>query len=115
VDERFSIGSMVADPENWTTLGGLIADAFEQLPTADIIERLHAEDVPCGPILGLDEVHLDAQIIHNNALVEWDHPVGGRLRQPRPGARFSVTTLEPRFTVPGLGEDTVAVLNESPR
>jgi ribosomal protein S18 acetylase RimI-like enzyme len=115
VDEQFSPGSLIADRENWTTLGGLIADAFEQLPTAEIIERLHAEDVPCGPILGLDEVHLDAQIVHNNALVEWDHPVGGRLRQPRPGARFSVTTVEPRFTVPGLGEDTAAVLNEHER
>ena len=88
------------DPANRITLGGLLAEIFEQVPTAELLEHLHTEDVPCGRIHALGEVHLDEQIVHNQAVVEWDHPAGGQLRQPRPGARFSVSPVEPSYTVP---------------
>jgi crotonobetainyl-CoA:carnitine CoA-transferase CaiB-like acyl-CoA transferase len=111
-DERFTVSAMMANPEHYLTLGALLTDAFAQQPTTEVLERMHDEDVPCGPVLSLDEVPLDVQVVHNQALVEWEHPVGGRLRQARPGARFSVTPVEPRYTVPAHGEHTAEVLAE---
>jgi crotonobetainyl-CoA:carnitine CoA-transferase CaiB-like acyl-CoA transferase len=109
-DERFLLQGQQTDPANRVMLGGLLADIFEKIPTAELLERLHTEDVPCGPITSLDEVHLDPQVMHNRSLIEWDHPIGGPLRQPRPGARFSGTPVEPRYNVPGLGEHTDEIL-----
>ena len=111
-DERFLLEGQQSNPANRVLLGELLADIFEKIPTAQLLERLHAEDVPCGPIKALDEVHLDEQLLHNESLVEWDHPTGGRLRQPRPGARFSGTPLEIRYNVPELGEHTNEILAE---
>ncbi|GAC1600942.1 MAG: CoA transferase [Acidimicrobiales bacterium] len=109
-DDRFLVVGQLANAENRKALRDVLEEAFVQWSTAEILERMHAEDVPCGPILSLDEVHLDAQVRHNNALVEWDDPGSGRLRQPRPGARFSRTPVEPRYTVAALGEHTDALL-----
>jgi crotonobetainyl-CoA:carnitine CoA-transferase CaiB-like acyl-CoA transferase len=109
-DDRYLHARLTADAENWAALGALIAEAFERFPTGEILERLHANDVPCGPILAPHEVHLDDQVVHNNALIEWDHPAAGRLRQPRPGARFSATPAEPTCTLAALGEHTAEVL-----
>jgi crotonobetainyl-CoA:carnitine CoA-transferase CaiB-like acyl-CoA transferase len=112
-DERFLVqGLRQNDPAIRDQVGALLAEIFEKIPTAELLQRLHAEDVPCGPIRALDEVHLDPQVIHNRSLIEWDHPTGGLLRQPRPAARFSETPVEPRFNVPGLGEHTDEVLGE---
>jgi len=47
------------------------------------------------------------------ALVEFDHPVGGHMRQPRPPGQFSETPAEPFRTSPALGEHTDEVLRES--
>ena len=85
-DERFLLAGQQSDPANRIALGALLVEVFEAVPTDEMLERLHAEEVACGPIRALEEVHLDEQVIHNQALVEWDHPTGGRLRQPRPGA-----------------------------
>jgi crotonobetainyl-CoA:carnitine CoA-transferase CaiB-like acyl-CoA transferase len=114
-DGRYLLAGLQADPESRAALGALLSDAFEQFPTAGILERLRANDVPSGPILAAEEVHLDDQVVHNHALVEWDHPVAGRLRQPRPGARFSATRVEPTYTLASLGEHTSQVLNQHER
>jgi crotonobetainyl-CoA:carnitine CoA-transferase CaiB-like acyl-CoA transferase len=111
-DERFLLEGQQSDPANRVLLAELLADVFAQIPAGQLLERLHAEDVPCGPIKALGEVHLDEQLIHNKSLIEWDHPTGGRLRQPRPGAQFSGTPVAPRYNVPGLGEHTHEILGE---
>ena len=45
-------------------------------------------------------------------LVEWDHPTAGRIRQPRPAPRFSVTQPEFRPSVPRLNEHADEILAE---
>jgi crotonobetainyl-CoA:carnitine CoA-transferase CaiB-like acyl-CoA transferase len=63
--------------------------------------------------VAVERLHPGAALaVYHRSLIEWDHPTGGRLRQPRPGARFGGTPVEPRFNVPGLGEHTDEVLDE---
>jgi crotonobetainyl-CoA:carnitine CoA-transferase CaiB-like acyl-CoA transferase len=109
-DERYRTSNMFRDPAAMEAIAALVVDSFRKLPTEEILKRLQAEDVPCGPVHALDEVHLDAQILHNQALVEWEHPTAGRLRQPRPGAEFDGTPVQPRYTVASLGQHTEEVL-----
>jgi len=90
-DPRFCDMAAITNPENFEALGALLAEAFAGLNSADVLERLIEADVPCGPILDADEVIADAQVAHNGTLHVWDHPTGGKVRQPVPAARFAKT------------------------
>jgi len=112
-DERFaSTAALTANPENFAILGQMIADAFLQLDTETVLERLVEHDVPAGPVLSATEVITDAQILHNGTLVEWDHPLAGRIRQPRPAARFSVTPAAARTSAALRGQHNDEILHE---
>ena len=65
------------------------------MATAEVVERLTRANVPCAPVLHLDELHLDPQITASGSIVEIDHPTMGAIRQPFPAARFdqAVTPL----------------------
>ncbi|MEM7523779.1 MAG: CoA transferase [Pseudomonadota bacterium] len=81
--------------------------------SANWLARLEAEDVPCAPVLRRRDVIRHPQIAANEALIESDHPVAGRLRQARPAPRFSATPTELRRTAPVLGEHTAEALSEA--
>jgi crotonobetainyl-CoA:carnitine CoA-transferase CaiB-like acyl-CoA transferase len=76
------------------------------------LARLDAEQVPCAPILRREDLFTDPQIAANHLIVESEHPSVGRMRQPRPAARFEKTPAELRSPAPRLGEHTEAVLAE---
>jgi crotonobetainyl-CoA:carnitine CoA-transferase CaiB-like acyl-CoA transferase len=80
------------------------ADVLRTRTTADWLETLDAHEVPCAPILPLAEVIDHPQIVANELVVESDHPHAGRLRQPRPAARFSETPAALDRPAPLLGE-----------
>jgi crotonobetainyl-CoA:carnitine CoA-transferase CaiB-like acyl-CoA transferase len=89
-----------------------IFDEFRKWPTAEILARLEAESVPVAPVLTLEQVIADPQVAHNQLLLERDHPTAGRIRQPRPPARFDRTPAEAGRLAPLLGEHTDEVLAE---
>ena len=90
----------------------LTAEVLKTRTSAEWLARLEAEDVPCAPVLSRAEVIADAQVAANELIVESDHPQAGRMRQPRPAARFERTPAEIRSPAPLLGEHTDAVLAE---
>ncbi len=53
------------------------------------------------------------QIRVNAVIEEHDHPVAGRIRQPRPAARFSGTPAMIRRPAPVLGEHSREILLEA--
>ena len=67
--------------------------------------RLQAENVPCAPVLSRAEVLDDEQVRTNGIIEIHDDPVLGKVRQPRPAARFSVTPSAVRRLAPYLGAD----------
>jgi crotonobetainyl-CoA:carnitine CoA-transferase CaiB-like acyl-CoA transferase len=60
----------------------------------------------------LGELHSDPQVVTNRTFVEREHPICGRLREPRPPARFGAGPLEPAGPAPGLGEHSDEILRE---
>jgi crotonobetainyl-CoA:carnitine CoA-transferase CaiB-like acyl-CoA transferase len=101
--------------ERFRHLNELIAECggeLAKLTTEQAVERLAAEQVPCGPVVALDELHEHPQIRTNRTLVETEHPTMGRLREPRPPVQFAATPAEIRRPVPMLGEHTAEVLAE---
>jgi crotonobetainyl-CoA:carnitine CoA-transferase CaiB-like acyl-CoA transferase len=91
----------------------LVAEVLKTKTSAEWLARLDAEQVPCAPVQTREELLTDPQIAVNELIVESDHPHLGRVRQPRPAARFDVTSPELlRIPAPKLGEHTEAVLAE---
>lgn len=108
VDPRFSTPE--AFLENLDAFREAANKVGSKLTSAEVIERLHEADVPCGPILRPEEVCDFPQVVASGAIVDSEHPVMGRIRQPRPPARFEGTPSEIRTPAPSLGEQTDAVL-----
>src|SRR5262249_27866540 len=89
-----------------------LAAEFEKLEVAEVIRRLVESEIPVAPILSPDDVLVDEQIVHNETIVTWEHPVAGQLRQPRHPARFSSSETPVPTFAPGLGEHTDEILAE---
>jgi len=105
-----TLGVYVEHPERAIEVWEIIAESVAQLSTDDAVAFISAEQVPVGPVLRRDQVVDDPQVQHNETLVEWDHPVAGRLRQSRPPVRFGATPTDLVPLVAGIGEHTDEVL-----
>jgi crotonobetainyl-CoA:carnitine CoA-transferase CaiB-like acyl-CoA transferase len=90
----------------------MTAEVLTTRTSTEWLTRLDAEQVPCAPILRREDLFSDPQIAANHLIVESEHPSVGRMRQPRPAARFEKTPAELRSPAPLLGEHTEAVLAE---
>ncbi len=76
------------------------------------LERLEAADVGCAPVLTRGQMIEHPQIKQNGIIIEYDHPQAGRLRQTRPAAKFSDTTIDPPRGAPEFGAHTDELLAE---
>lgn len=80
--------------------------------TADWLERLDAADVPCAPILRRNEVIHNEQVVARGIIEEFDQPTVGRVRQPKPAARFDVHEATIGGPAPSVGEHSRTVLRD---
>jgi crotonobetainyl-CoA:carnitine CoA-transferase CaiB-like acyl-CoA transferase len=88
----------------------LMGEYIEKHTTAEWLRRLDENDVPCAPILRRGEVMHNEQVVARGLFVEFDQPTVGKVRQPRPAARFDVTEANTPSAAPGIGEHTREVL-----
>jgi crotonobetainyl-CoA:carnitine CoA-transferase CaiB-like acyl-CoA transferase len=89
---------------------GLVAEVLRTRSSAEWLERLDAEGVPCAPVLSLAELPHHPQVLANELLVASEHPHAGPMLEPRPAARFDDAV--PGRPAPLLGEHTDEVLSE---
>ncbi len=67
-------------------------------------------DLFCCGVNSLEEVIKDPQVLENNYIVDFDHPVLGKIKIPGYPASFSDSRVETKTSVPDLGEHTEEVL-----
>ena len=109
-DPRFA--TMAERERNMDSLSPLIDEEFARYTTDDLVDRLHAVDVPCAATTPVASVHLDPQVLHNANLIERDHPWVGLMREPLPSMRFERTPAELGRHAPKLDEHTDEILAE---
>ena len=78
-----------------------------------LISRLEEHGVPCAPVLTRKEMRDHPQIAANQTLIEYEHPLAGRLRQTRTPAVFKGTPVGEVTPAPSLGEHTDLILGRS--
>ena len=109
-DERFrdSTGRFVNSQERKR----ITAEEIAKFPSAEILERLDAEDVPCAPLLDRMELMSHPQILENDSIMKIDFPGFGEVRQARPAAQFEKTPASVDGPAPQLGQHTREILTE---
>lgn len=107
-DPRFS--TMAARIGNLPALGDILAEAFLEFTTAEVLPKMLENQVAAGPVNSLADLLTDEQIAHNGTIWTWHHPGVGTVRQARPPIRYGVTECELNGSVPLLGEQTDAIL-----
>ena len=109
-DERFTT---VADRSlNVTARINKMAEYIINHTTAAWLERLDAADVPCAPILRRGEVIHNEQVVARGIIEEFEQPTVGRVRQPKPAARFEVNEAVIGGPAPRVGEHSRDVLRD---
>ncbi len=109
-DPRFS--TPLARQTNSQLFQQILNESYQKFTTKELAERLETNQVPFAEINSRPEVIEDPQIKAMGALLEFDHPLGGPMRQPRPPGRFSDTETDIFCYSPQLGEHTDEVLLE---
>jgi formyl-CoA transferase len=85
---------------------------FTARTSADWIERLNRDGVPCGPIYTIDQVFADPQVQHLGAAVKVRHPTLGEYRIVNQAVKLSRTPASIAVAPPEMGEHTAEVLEE---
>jgi crotonobetainyl-CoA:carnitine CoA-transferase CaiB-like acyl-CoA transferase len=90
----------------------LMAELIAERPSADWLQRLDVHDVPSAPVLRRGQVMANEQVVARELIAEFNHPGIGRVRQPKPAARFDRTPAAIRGPAPRIGEHGAAILAE---
>jgi crotonobetainyl-CoA:carnitine CoA-transferase CaiB-like acyl-CoA transferase len=90
----------------------LMAELIAERSSADWLQRLDVHDVPSAPVLRRGQVMANEQVVARELIAEFDHPGIGRVRQPKPAARFDRTPAAIRGPAPRIGEHGAVILAE---
>ena len=110
-DERFTTSQL--REENKDARTRLTQEALWPFSSAELIDRLEANDVPCAPVLTRREMIQHPQVAANKTLFESQHPHAGRLRQSRLPAVFSKQSNATVTPAPAMGQHTRTVLQQA--
>jgi formyl-CoA transferase len=119
--EALGIEALIDDPrfrsskdrsKNRAVLNAELDRVLAAKASADWVELLNAKGVPSGPILNVQQVYENEQIVHLNMAVPVKHPALGELRLQAPPSTLSRTPASVRTPAPDVGEHTDEVLGE---
>jgi formyl-CoA transferase len=111
----------LADDPAWNTpvarlpkldkMFALIEDWTQQYTKWQVMEKLNALNVPCGPILSTKDLIEDESLADAGAVVEVKHPERGTFKTVGNPIKLSDSTVDVE-TSPALGEHNAEVFGE---
>jgi crotonobetainyl-CoA:carnitine CoA-transferase CaiB-like acyl-CoA transferase len=109
-DARFASNSerMAHLPELVETL----TVTFKTRSTEAWLTALEAAEVPCGPVLALDQVYQYPQTQARNMEIQIDHPIAGRVHAIGFPVKYSATPPQLYRPAPVLGQHSFAILEK---
>ena len=87
-----------------------VRELFKTKTQKEWTEFFKEVDACCEPILTLDEVFQHPQVIHRKMVIEYEHPVEGKIRQVGNPIKSSLFPFENPIPSPQRGEHTIEVL-----
>jgi len=83
---------------------------FRTRTNVEWLAQLSQADVACGPVRFVDELWEDPQVIANDYLLDYEHPLFGPMRGPAPIIQMSKSPTRIQRGAPTLGEHTDEML-----
>lgn len=108
--EREEFATSASRSKHRDTLNAEISRRTRVFTAADLIDRLQASGVPCGPIYTIEQTFADPQVRHLGMSRPVDHPTLGRMNLVAQPFNISGVSKDLRAPTPGVGEHTDAVL-----
>lgn len=87
-----------------------IQDLFKTKTQKEWVDFFKNVDACCEPILNFEEVFQHPQVLHRKMVMEYEHPVEGKVRQVGNPIKSSQFPFEIRLPSPAWGEHTMEVL-----
>lgn len=109
-DERFSQQS--ARSQNIDALYAIVAESMPTRSTAEWLELLGKEDIPCGPMNTPDDLFDEPHLQAVGMFPIIDHPTEGALRHIKVPVKFSKTPGGLHRHSERLGQSSAAILGE---
>jgi crotonobetainyl-CoA:carnitine CoA-transferase CaiB-like acyl-CoA transferase len=115
------LNDLIQDPRYSTNIDRLLnreelvktlSSTLKQYTSEELEAKLVAVDIPCGPLLNVDEVIDNPQVIARGMLIDVDHPEKGKIKITRMPISFSKAAPKIRLQAPMLGEHTNEILKE---
>ncbi|MFP3913918.1 MAG: CaiB/BaiF CoA transferase family protein [Actinomycetota bacterium] len=91
-------------------LAGELEEEFRAFPAADWVERLGEAGLPVGRVLDFPAVEDDPQVVHNEMILEMEHPVAGKVRSVGSPLRVDGVPARAAIPSPTLGQHTRPIL-----
>jgi formyl-CoA transferase len=98
--------------ENRAKLNSILHESLSRKSSAEWIEILNKEGIPCGPIYNVGQVFSDAQVKHLGVATPVEHAKLGRYEVLANAAVLSRTPAKVVAPTPEIGEHTDEILRE---
>ena len=98
--------------ENLHEFQEIIAERVARWTNEEALNAFRAHDVPVGPVIPRDQLHLHPQAVARNSVPEHRNNAIGSIRSARPAWRMSATPEVINEGAPRFGEHTTQILNE---
>jgi crotonobetainyl-CoA:carnitine CoA-transferase CaiB-like acyl-CoA transferase len=109
-DPRFATARQRLESSEYPEVRRAVTARAARFTVAEALARLAANGITGVEAIGLDHLHEQEQIAANGTFSICEHPVGGRIRQVEPAARFGATPARAGGPAPMPGEHTDEVL-----
>ncbi|XP_032875871.1 succinate--hydroxymethylglutarate CoA-transferase isoform X2 [Amblyraja radiata] len=107
-DQRYKTNKLRV--QNRRELINVLSARFSEKTTEDWLQLFEGSGVPYGPINSIQKAFSEPQVIHNDLILEMDHPTAGSIAVPGPAVRFSDFKISNPKPPPLIGQHTVEVL-----
>ncbi len=104
--------STLLGPEVAAQLNQQIVDTFQTRTTEEWLPLFEEAGVPCGPVRLTEELYDDPQVKALDLMVEFDHPIVGKIKSIGSPIRMSKSETTAKVPSPALGQQTREVLSE---
>jgi len=90
----------------------IVQARLAQIPSAELLPKLTAAEIPCGPINTVPDILGDVHYLQRGNIVEQTHSRAGAVRSIANPVRLADTPPTYRLPPPALGEHTESILQE---